>query len=420
MQINNIKITNFRKIEHMELEFKPGFNLLIGDNSVGKTSVLEAIAVALGGFLSGINGVKTIHFSSDEIRRVNNLTGEGSNNIEYKTPIIVECDMQLNNKQFKFIRKKNSVKSSRSTVEPKDICKEAADLVQRKNSILPVVSYQSASRMWVQKKDKWNNPFGDDFSRIVGYTDCLDESSNTKMMTNWCKKMEQVSWQLDKKIKEYESAKSTVSHFISCMTGFDNAKVFYDKRTEELMCIIGEEVLPLRLLSAGYRSMIGMVFDIAYRMSVLNPDLLENTGIASGVVLVDELDLHLHPKWQWKIISALESTFPNIQFIATTHSPIILSSYKGENIIYINNDSTAEYKQSAYGYQVNDILDLVQGSNIRVPDIQSKFSDFYKAIDENQIEKAESILNELKAKCKNGDPDIVGAQTTLELEKMDI
>ena len=67
MHLNSIKITNFRKIEHMELNFDPGFNLIIGDNSVGKTSVLEAIAVALGGFLSGINGVQTIHFSSDEI-----------------------------------------------------------------------------------------------------------------------------------------------------------------------------------------------------------------------------------------------------------------------------------------------------------------------------------------------------------------
>lgn len=420
MHLNSIKITNFRKIEHMELNFKPGFNLLIGDNSVGKTSVLEAIAVALGGFLAGISGIKTIHFSNDEIRRVNTLTGEGSNNIEYKTPIIVECNMQLNEKNFIFTRKKNNISSSRSTVEPKDICKEADCLIKNRNSVLPVISYQSASRMWVQKKDKWNNPFSDDYSRIIGYVDCLDESSNTKMMTNWCKKMEQISWQMDKKINEYESAKSAVSHFISRMTNIDNAKIFYDKRSEELSCSIADEFLPLRLMSAGYRSMIGMVFDIAYRMAVLNPDLLEKTNTSSGVVLIDELDLHLHPKWQWKIIESLESTFPNVQFIATTHSPIILSSYKGENIIYINDYSTAEYKKSTYGYQVNNILDIVQGSNIRVPDIQSAFSDFYKAIDKNRIADAEKILNELKAKCETDDPDIVGAQTTLDLEKLDI
>ena len=73
-----------------------------------------------------------------------------------------------------------------------------------------------------------------------------------------------------------------------------------------------------------------MVFDIAYRMAVLNPDLLENVvEMTPGIVLIDEIDLHLHPRWQWKIIDALKNTFPRVQFIVTTHSPVIIAAIGG-------------------------------------------------------------------------------------------
>lgn len=419
MYIKKIDITNFKKIEHNELTFEKGFNLIIGDNSSGKTSILEAISIALGGFLAGIDNVSTIHFNKDEIRRVNTWIGDGSYNTKFQTPIVVTCNLVLNGKEFTFTRKKSSVKSSRTTIEPREICKAASSLTEDDFSMLPIISYQSAARMWSQKKDKWNNPFQDDFSRVVGYTDCLDESSNTKMMTNWFKKMEQVSWQMDKKISEYESAKSAVSRFISYMTDSDDVCVFYDKRSEELMCRINYEVLPLRFLSAGYRSMIGMVLDISCRMSILNPNLLDKTYETNGVVLIDELDLHLHPKWQWKIIAALEKTFPNVQFIATTHSSIILSAFKGKNIIYVNGNDV-EYKEPTYGYQVNDVLGILQDSVTRVQSVQSMFTDFYKAIENNEISVAEHILDKLKEQLHESDPDIIGAQTALELEKIEI
>ena len=103
--------------------------------------------------------------------------------------------------------------------------------------------------MWSQKKNKWNDPFGDDYSRVVGYTDCLDESSNTKMLTNWFRKMEQIIWQNNKTIGEYENAKRSTAEFIKHMTGSGDARVYYDKRSEELMCMIDDERLVRRLFS---------------------------------------------------------------------------------------------------------------------------------------------------------------------------
>lgn len=254
MQIEQIEISNFKGIQEEKFAFTPEVNLIIGDNGTGKTSVLEAISVALGGFLAGIGEVRGVHFSTDEIRRENELLGDGSNTIKYKTPVKVECDLKIEEEAFHFVRQKKSVKSSRSTVEPRDICKKAALMTENSSTVLPVISYQGISRIANQKREGWVDVFKSDFSRAVAYIDCLGEASNMKQMTNWFARMEQISWQEDKRIAEYEIVKKAVGIFMSEMLEQKTIRVFYDKRTEELMYRNEEEVLPIRLLSSGFRN----------------------------------------------------------------------------------------------------------------------------------------------------------------------
>lgn len=376
MFLANIHIENFKGIQTADFRFSNSMNLIIGNNGAGKTSVLEAIAVALGGFLAGIEGVNTIHFSKDEIRRENQLLGTGSNNILYRTPIRVDANMTIDGEKFRFVRQKKSVSSSRSTIEPRDICKKAESMAADSRSVLPIISYQSFSRISNQKKDKWEDPFSDDFSRVVGYMDCLEEASNTKMLTNWCKRMDHIAWQQGRQIAEYEAVKHAVADFMQAMMGVDNIRIFYDKRTEELMYTCGSEQLPLRLLSSGFRTLLGMVLDIAYRMAILNPDLLEHiVSDTPGIVLIDEIDMHLHPNWQWRVVEALQAVFPKVQFIATTHSPIIMASCKNENVIMLNPadqflDMPSEVSQgnTVKGWQINDVLEQCMNSSSRDPE----------------------------------------------------
>lgn len=418
MFLKNIRISNFKAIEEMKLEFEEGFNLIIGDNGVGKTSILEAVSVTLGGFLRGIDGVDSKNFSKDEIRCKNELLGSGSWNMSYITPIQVDCQVELDEKNYSWTRRKNSIKASRSTVEPTDICKKAAQLVNDRNSILPVLNYQSVARMWAQKREKKENIFKkDDFSRSVGYIDCLSQEANNKLFLNWCRKMEQVSWQEDKKIDEYETVKLALAKFMSIMNNGNVTKVFYDKKQEELVYMENGKVLPIRYLSSGYQSSIWMALEIAYRMAVLNPDLLGDvTNKTSGIVLIDELDLHLHPKWQWKVIEALQSTFPKVQFIATTHSPIILASCKNVRVISIDEEMNVEYKNSLYGSQVNDVLEVYQNSNNIVSEIKSKLNEFYKYIEHENYIKAKKVLDDLSRELGENNPEVVGAKVTLDLE----
>lgn len=147
--------------------------------------------------------------------RVLRRIGTGSHNITYKTPICVgvrlELDVGSKEKSeyriFEFARQKKSIKSARSTVEPRTICREAQRMADDRNAVLPIISYQSFSRVSNQKREKWENPFSDDYSRIVGYVDCLEEADNDKMLTNWYRRMEQVAWQQEKIILEYEIVK---------------------------------------------------------------------------------------------------------------------------------------------------------------------------------------------------------------------
>ena len=151
-----------------------------------------------------------------------------------------------------------------------------------------------------------------------------------------------------KKIAEYEAVRKAVSDFMQYMEQDGEFEVFYDKQQEELMYRKNDWVLPVMELSAGYQSLVWLVFDIAYRMAVLNPSKKEKIAETRGVVMIDEIDMHLHPRWQWNIIQALRKVFPNIQFIAATHAPILFASAKNVWVIDID-EKEIEYKYSHYG-----------------------------------------------------------------------
>lgn len=347
VELLKVKIRNFRGIAEQEIEFKSGFNLIKGENGKGKTSILEAIAVGLGGFIAGIEDVNARHFTTDEVRTEFAKVGDGSYGKKHYVPVEVVLTANLYGKSFEWLRGKNSMKASRSTIQPRDICKEAERMVEDVKTELPILVYLNAGRVWAQKREKVENAFRKQYFRAVGYTDALTETSSVKLLMNWCVKMEQIAWQKEKKIAEYEAVKQAVADFMDCMEERKGHKVFYDKQEEQLMYQAGNEVEPIVQLSAGYQSLIWTVFDIAYRMAVLNPHKLDKIAETKGVVLIDELDMHLHPRWQWNVIGALQSTFPNAQFIATTHSPVLFASGKGVWLIDVNGDEVGyEYSCS--------------------------------------------------------------------------
>lgn len=415
MKLEQVRIKNFKGIEECQIDFEEGFNLLIGDNGYGKTSILEAISVGLGGFIADLPDVSAKNFTMDEVRVVLEHTGEGSFHRGYMTPVEVLCKAKVEGEIFEWLRKKKSVKASRGTIEPRDICQKAEVMANDKNQVLPVLSYQSTTRMWMQKRETAENIFTKPFFRTVGYEGCLTENSNNKMLMNWILHMEKLEWKRKEKIGEYKGVKEAMRRFMQSMLEEEVLSFEYDDQSGELIFVTESDSFPVRTLSAGYQSLVWMVLDILYRMALLNPDLLENISETPGIVLIDELDLHLHPKWQWNMVSALKSTFPNVQFIAATHSPIIMASCKGENLIKIDASKQISYEKTPYGLDVNDILSFCQGSIPMAQKVQKLLMEFEEDVDEGNLEHAETVADEIKKELGENHPKVTWAEETLEM-----
>lgn len=415
MKLTSAKIKNFKGIEEWNIIFEPGFNLIKGVNGRGKTSVLEAIAVGLGGFVAGLDGVATRHFSREEIRQVYTTVGDGSYDKKIVVPTEVYLEADVDGVSYDWVRGRKDIKTSRSTIQPRDICQKASLMANEENKELPVLAYLGTGRVWSQRRERVENIFRKQYFRTVGYTDALHDASNIKLLLNWCVKMEQVAWQKEKKIAEYEAVKKAVSDFMQYMEPGDVCRVFYDKQQEELMYERGQEVLPVMSLSAGYQSLVWMVFDIAYRMAVLNPFMKDDIAKASGIVLIDEIDMHLHPKWQWNIINALRNVFPNVQFIAATHSPILFASAKDVWLIDVDAEEI-EYSHSHYGIDINTSLKTYQ-ETIEMPvEVKQKADAFHDAMDAEKYETALAILEELENKTAPTHPLLVQLRTRYEFE----
>lgn len=407
VKIESMTMINFKSFKEISYDFDKQFTLIIGNNGVGKTSILEGLSIVLGGFLAGIDGIDSRNIRLDEVRKSENKVGDATYTIEPQFPCIVEAKGTLLDENITWERSINNKKGRTTRVHAKELIKEVHRLsleITKENStevVLPLLSYQSAGRLYSQKREKWLNPFSkSELSRFMGYTDCLAAESNIKLFVNWFRRMSLIEIQKKREIGELKAVLYSINKFMSYMLDSD-VTIYYDFETEEVIVCKNKEEIPLRLMSSGYRTLIGMIADLSYRAALLNPQLKEKAvDQTPGVVLIDEIDLHLHPNWQWEIIEALKVVFPKVQFIATTHSPIIMSSFEYGYIIDLNKQHTI---QNTFGWKVGDILEGIMNSSLRDPKVANliekvemlyskKFNEGLSMKDKNDLKEAENTL----------------------------
>lgn len=420
MFFKEIKIQNYKAIKDMQLKLSPGVNLLIGDNGVGKTSVLDAIAVALGGFLSGVSGVAVSGIQQQDIRIETTRIGGASTAIEYMTPTVIECSLDIGGKTFSWARTRESESSEiRTKITDREITKFAAKLTNSPTSTLPLISYMSTHRVARSKRGDYGSASKKLNDRRCGYIGCLDSVLDIKGIKEWCLKMELEALNQKKSISEYESFKSMVSRVMQKMSALENCpEVAYSTVFQDIVYSEGKDALPISYLSAGYQSLLWMAMDFAYRLALLNPEQ-SNYHQAAGVILIDELDMHLHPKWQWNALGALQETFPKVQFIIATHSPIIISSCKNGQLICLDEKQNVTYLKDAFAYSITDVLELRQGS-LGVPqEIRALSDKFEEALNLDDFGGAQAILQEMKEKFGEENTEVKAAMLELELGDLD-
>lgn len=328
MKIKQLELKNFHGFDERVLTFSDQFTAVVGDNGSGKTAILDGLAVALGGFLSGFSGVQSRYIRRDEIYRKTYIQG-GLSVTQRPGPARVSSVGTIGDQELEWARELRGIQNATTSKEAKPIISYASALQNQVNKgvpvHLPIISYYGTGRLWIQKQEREGRlkDFRPRNDRMDGYTFCLEPASSEKHFTKWLEKMTYIELQRKQTPGVLSAVRKAVS---TCMKTWRTIE--FDVDSEELRVTKEDgSILPFRLLSDGVRNMIGMVADIAHRMAMLNPALEDFvTTETAGVVLIDEIDLHLHPSWQRTIVNDLKRTFPKVQFIVTTHSPFIIQS----------------------------------------------------------------------------------------------
>lgn len=403
MWIEDIMISNYKAIREMNICFQPGMNLLIGDNGAGKTSILESIAVAIGDFINGLSGVPKKGIMSGDIRIDTKSVADASQSIVYFHPILIKTTFHLQNDRKNYfeilhgeVNRRDETSNSRTRFLGKEIAQYANMLINDTASELPLFSYFSTSRLAPPKREDFGTSSKNKLNdRRCGYIGCFENNLDIKAIKSWCLKMEMAEFQQKKEIAEYQAFNELVSSFMFRMNELDEMpSVSYSRAFEDIVYTENKETLPINYLSAGYQSLLWMIMDMAFRLALLNPGK-RDLKTCAGIVLIDEIDMHLHPKWQWRIAAALRETFPDIQFILATHSPIIISSCKNAALLEIDCEQNIHELSDAYAYSVSDVLTYRQGS-AAIPDELKKMSKkFELSVNAKAYDAAREVLKQM-------------------------
>ncbi len=316
---------NFRCVEERAISFAET-TVLIGDNGTGKTCWLEAIATAIGTYLSGV-GAATERELRDSDMRYGLVDQGGILNRNVQSPTVIEAVAEISGYPLTWTRTieispNEQAKSDGDGLQlsARKAGEEIRAGIQRQ---LPLLAYYGTQRLWPTdiKADDSRQPVG---NRLDGYRDCLNAASTHNHMLDWIRKYTFVELQKGEPVVQLRAIQRAV---VACVE--EAERFYYDVKYEQLILVIDGENIAFDMLSDGYRNVVAMVADIAWRAVVLNPDLRELAPErAEGVVLIDEIDLHLHPRWQRRVLADLRRAFPCLQFITTTHSPFIIQSLK--------------------------------------------------------------------------------------------
>ncbi len=180
-----------------------------------------------------------------------------------------------------------------------------------------------------------------------------------------------------------------------------------------------KEIFDLQQLSDGERNLIVLVGDIAHRLFLGNPNA-NNPLAGDGIILIDEIDLHLHPKWQRLVIPKLLEIFPNCQFFISTHSPQVISHVKPEKVFLLEqNENSLSYQKptETYGMSLDRIVELVMDDESKPKEISDKLENLFELIEREKFDVAKVLIKELK-KDMQTDPNIMRAETLIRQSEM--
>ncbi|AFY81207.1 AAA family ATPase [Oscillatoria acuminata] len=437
MRIDKLIIHNFKKFSEYSLELHPKFTLLIGDNGTGKTSLLDALAIAAGVWLvnppdSTLSNSKR-NILPNEIR-LKPIKHAGITRFFECKPVIIQAIGMIHEDYSYYNHWCRQIKingSRTSNTEAKRVIDSISILFKRDQFgemiWFPVIGYYGAGRTWLpsnvsRKTAKLEQGIN---RRWEAFYDCFEERIRLADLQTWFQKEAIAALQRSGKMRpSYDVVKWAI---LRCIPGADD--LWFDGDRAEIVISLEHQPIPFSNLSAGQKMMVALIADIAIKVVNQNtkflpevidpnpeiiPPILQQTP---GLVLIDEIDVHLHPKWQRRIVNDLKTTFPSIQFVCTTHSPQVIGQIEPECLRILYEDNTGKIctitPKQGLGMDSSWILQNLMGASARDIKIEQDLEQIFDTINDENYSQARELIQTLKQKV--GDfPELQEATSFLD------
>lgn len=406
MRVDRVELTNFRKFASFTMDLHPELTVLVGENGSGKTSVLAGLAAALGRAVVGLDPRDAplrrldIRFVLADIDGVPDLQPQPSCRCVLTvhaptlgpSPKRFGCHLSLVDGEL--------IVSREPAYEPflSSLMGRASEPLAE---LLVIASYPS-TRAPVAKRQRLS-PKREVGSRQDGYTKAFAPSLEGRSFEEWFYQQTLAELQAplpQSRIAGVSAAVAKVFHGAKSLE--------FSVRRNQLEVLFEDGArLPFASMSDGQRVVAGLVADIAWRATVLNPQHGERAAeLSPGVVLIDEVDLHLHPAWQRRVLGDLRAAFPRIQFVVTTHSPQVVASVKAENIRVLKDDRAVAVDAGVHGRATTDVLQSAFGDPGREPAIAAKVRELQAAVDADDRTRARELIAEISKSIEGPDPEV--------------
>ena len=451
MEIKQITLTNIGPFTALELPLAPtekhpssNITIFVGNNGAGKTSILQALATSLSWFIarlrtekgSGNPILEEAIFNSASAASITLEIYPSRSKTHPNTNEIEHCVQWT-------LAKTRVGRKAEYTTQLSD-CTRLANhyrnaLTQNPQTSLPLIAFYPVERTVLDiplkirtrhtflQLDGYDNSLsqGVDFRRFFEWFREREDSENESLISEDLLKQLRPQLKLSPdqwerinelnasaKDRQLTAVRTAIRNFMPHM---DNLRVCRKPRLYMAIDKNGE-TLNVAQLSQGEKSLIALVGDIARRLAMLNP-ALEDPLTGDGIVLIDEVDLHLHPSWQRKLCDRLTHTFPHCQFVLTTHSPLVISDYKNA-LVYTLTNGNLEELPSQYGQDANTVLLEVMDTSIRNEKIEGEINDLLDAIQGSNLTQARELLTELTTDLPANHLELLKAQLLLRKQEL--
>jgi len=410
MKIKTLTLTNFRCFDSLTIHFEGRLNVLVAQDGAGKSAVLDAISIGIGSFLTALPNVSGINFKDTDFR-IQEDGGKPPYMRIAMTTVEGIC-WDRTKKRDKFKRTAKEIPETKG-IKPINEYAESLinDFINGRNPRFPIIAYYGTGR-GVFDSPQRRRSFKKDFAVNDGYRGALEAKANFKSFFEYFYSMEDLERREKEERRDWDYRQKELVAIRTAITRL--MPEFSNPRTavRPIGFLIDWErdhksqTLRIEQLSDGYRTTLAMVMDIASRMAWLNPtadDILDTEGI----VLIDEIDLHLHPFWQQTILPDLLKTFPGVQFIVSTHSPQVLTTARREQVRVLGQSAEGKFFAEpplgkTYAEESNNVLQAVMGVNPIPPlDIAKVLEEYTKLVEQGDYlneaaqEKKRQLENEL-------------------------